>query len=412
MLPQDAWIWHLIEARAVREFESSGYLEIRTPVLEETSVFVRGIGETTDIVTKEMFTFTDRKERSLTMRPEGTAPIVRAYIEHSLLAQSSINRMYYIGPMFRAERPQKGRLRQFFQIGAEAIGSNSPFADIEIIAQASNMLSSMGLKDFKVKLNTLGCREDKAKFAESLKGYLNDKRSGLCEDCVTRMDKNVLRVLDCKNPQCKEIVKDAPNVVDSLCEKCGDHFKRVKDGLNLLGIGFEEAKNLVRGLDYYTGTVFEVTHSALGGQDALAAGGRYDNLVKDMGGAGVGAVGYALGMERLIIALKAEGIKQEDQAVVFIATMGNDAKLEGMRIAKEIRSQIKADNLVVVTDIAETSLKSQLRSADKASAKIVIMLGDEELNQNKATIKDMGGKEPQAMVEIESIVKEVERRLC
>ncbi len=412
MLPQDAWIWHYIEARARQEFAASGYSEIRTPILEDTAVFVRGIGDTTDIVTKEMFTFTDRKERSLTMRPEGTAPIVRAYIEHALLAIAPISRLYYVGPMFRAERPQKGRFRQFFQIGAEVIGSGSPFADIETIAQISSMMTLFGLKEFKIKLNTLGCRDDKAKFAVSLKNYLEDKRPRLCEDCVSRMDKNVLRVLDCKNPECREIVKDAPNVVDSLCQGCAEHFKKVKDGLNLLGIGFEEAKNLVRGLDYYTATVFELTHSALGGQDALAAGGRYDNLVKDMGGSALGAVGYAIGIERLIIALKAEGIKQTPETVVYIATMGDDAKLEGMRIAREIRVHIGLGNIVVLTDVGETSLKSQLRSADRSKAKIVIMLGDDELKQNKATIKDMGGKEPQVMVEIGSIVKEVVRRLC
>jgi len=412
MLPQDARVWRDVDARARRELEASGYSEIRTPILEETPVFVRSIGETTDIVTKEMFTFTDRKGRSLTMRPEGTAPIVRAYIEHSLSSRASISRLYYIGPMFRAERPQKGRLRQFFQIGAEVIGSGSPFADIEVIAQISNMMGSFGLKEFQVKLNSLGCKDDKAGFAEGLKGYLKDKRSRLCEDCVSRMDKNVLRVLDCKNPGCKEIVKDAPNVVDRLCDECEERFKKVKDGLHLLGIGFEHAKNLVRGLDYYTGTVFEVTHPALGGQDALAAGGRYDNLVRDMGGADVGAVGYALGVERLIIAMKAEGLKPADEKVVYIATIGDRAKLEGMRIAKDIRNQIGPGDITVLTDIGEASLKSQLRNADKSKAKIVIILGDDELGQGKAIIKDMGGKEPQAMVEIGSIAKEVSGRLC
>ncbi len=412
LLPQDAWIWHELEVKARREFESSGYSEIRTPILEETSLFVRGIGETTDIVTKEMFTFPDRKERSLTMRPEGTAPIVRAYIEHSLLARAPISRLYYIGPMFRAERPQKGRLRQFFQIGAEAIGSNSPFADIEVITQVDSLMKSFALKDYKIKLNTLGCKADKAKFAKALKDYLADKSSRLCDDCRARMEKNVLRVLDCKNESCKDVVRESPNVLESLCGECVVHFEKVKSGIGSLGIRFEEARSLVRGLDYYTGTVFEVTHPALGGQDAIGAGGRYDNLVKDMGGADVGAVGYALGIERVIIALKCEGARPVDGDTVYIATIGDAAKLEGIKIARNIRNGIKSDNLAVLTDIGDTSLKSQLRSADKSKAKIVIMLGEDELKQGKVTVKDMRGKKPQIMVSLGGIVAEVRKSLC
>jgi histidyl-tRNA synthetase len=413
MLPQDAWIWHDIEGAARREFESSGYSEIRTPILEDTSVFVRGIGETTDIVTKEMFTFSDRKERSLTMRPEGTAPIVRAYIEHALLSEAAISRLYYIGPMFRAERPQKGRLRQFFQIGAEIIGSNSPFADIEAIAQIDNLMKRFALKNFNIKLNTLGCKADKVTFAQNLKDYLGDKDQRLCDDCRSRVGKNVLRVLDCKNSGCREIVRGAPDVLESLCAECRGHFEKVKNNLTALGIKFEETKNLVRGLDYYTGTVFEVTHPSLGGQDAIGAGGRYDNLVKDMGASGdVGAVGYALGIERMIIALKAEGRIPEPGNTVYIATMGDAAKLEGMKIAQNIRAGIGIENIMVLTDIGEASLKSQLRSADKNKAKIVIMIGEDELKQGKVTMKDMSGKKPQAMVGMGSIVEEVRKALC
>ena len=412
LLPQDAWIWRSIEMKARQMLESSGYAEIRTPILEETAVFVRGIGETTDIVSKEMFTFLDRKERSLTMRPEGTAPIVRAYIEHALLAASPINRLYYVGPMFRAERPQKGRLRQFHQIGVEVIGSSSPFADIEAVVQIDGMLKNFGLKDFNIKLNSLGCKEDKDAFAQSLKDYLKDKTARLCDDCKTRMDKNVLRVLDCKNEACAQIVRGAPNVLDSLCGECKTHFEKVKTNLRSLGIAFEEAKNLVRGLDYYTGTVFEVTHPALGGQDALGAGGRYDNLVRQMGGADVGAVGYALGMERLIIALKAQGVEPGLENIVYIATLGDAAKLEGMKIAQNIKDLVKLDGMVVLTDIGETSLKSQLRSADKNKAKIVIILGEDELKQGKVTIKDMSGAQPQANVDLGAITEEVRKRLC
>lgn len=412
LLPQDAWIWHRIEGDARSEFESAGYSEIRTPILEETAVFVRSVGETSDIVTKEMFTFLDRKERSLTMRPEGTAPIVRAYIEHGLLNISQVTRLYYVGPMFRAERPQKGRLRQFHQVGAEVIGSGSAYADIEAIKQANDLMKRFGLRDFTIKLNTLGCRNDKDKFGSTVREYLEGRRPDLCEDCNQRLDKNVLRVLDCKKESCRKITEGAPDVRDSLCSGCRAHFDMVKKALTECAVRFEEAKNLVRGLDYYTGTVFEITHGSLGGQDALGAGGRYDNLVKDMGGPDVPAVGYALGVERLIIALKAEGIAHDEDKTVFIASIGDEAKLLGIRLSYEIRQRLKSRPIRVVTDIAETSLKSQLRSADKHRANIVIMIGEDELKQGKATIKDMSGVSAQTTVCFDAIAAEMEKRLC
>jgi len=272
ILPQDVWMWQFIEMRAREGLESSGYAEIRTPILEDTAVFVRGIGDTTDIVTKEMFTFSDRKGRSLTMRPEGTAPIARSYIEHSIGSASAVARLYYMGPMFRAERPQKGRLRQFYQIGVEVIGSSSPMADVEVITRLDAMLRSFGLDDFTIKINSLGCRDDKSRFAGNLKDYLSGKESSLCDDCKARIGKNVLRVLDCKNESCVEVVRASPNTADSLCGGCRGHFEEVKSALKSLGVDFTVAGNLVRGLDYYTATVFEVTHPALGGQDAIGAG--------------------------------------------------------------------------------------------------------------------------------------------
>lgn len=412
ILPQDAWIWHELESMARKELEGSGYAEIRTPMLEETSVFVRGIGETTDIVTKEMYTFSDRKERSLTLRPEGTAPIVRAYIEHSLGSVAPVLRLYYIGPMFRAERPQKGRSRQFHQIGVEVIGSSSHFADAEVIAQLDGMLKIFGLKDFTIKLNSLGCKQDKEKFADGLKVFLKERSSRLCDDCKERADKNVLRVLDCKNDSCRQVVREAPNVLDSLCGGCREHFEKVKTSLKALDVRFEEAKNLVRGLDYYTGTVFEITHSSLGAQDAIGAGGRYDNLVKDMGGSDTGAVGYALGMERIIIALKSQNVLPRPAKTVYIATLGDEAKIEGMKMAQKIRKETGSSGITVLTDIGESSLKSQLRSADKNSSALVIILGEDELKQGKVLVKDMVNKEPQLSVAIGSVAEEVRKRLC
>jgi histidyl-tRNA synthetase len=356
-----------------------------------------------------MFTFSDRKERSLTMRPEGTAPIVRAYIEHSLGTASPLTKLYYIGPMFRAERPQKGRLRQFHQIGVEVIGTSSPYADIEVLVQLNGMLMAFGLDGFAIRLNSLGCKEDKARFAEGLKKYLSDKKARLCEDCKNRMEKNVLRVLDCKNETCAQVVRGAPNILDNLCAPCREHFNKVKDGLKKVGVRFEEAKNLVRGLDYYTATVFEVTHPDLGSQDAIGAGGRYDNLVKDMGGPAAGAVGYALGIERLLIALKAKA--PEAGKIVYIATLGDEAKIKGQQLAGKIKDEA-IPGVVVLQDISEASLKSQMRSADKNGARIVVILGEEELKQSKAVIKDMQEKDSQDSVALDSVIERLKKKLC
>ncbi|MBL7156666.1 MAG: histidine--tRNA ligase [Candidatus Omnitrophica bacterium] len=407
ILPGDIGAWQKLENTARKILESYGYREIRTPILEDTSLFERSIGESTDIVTKEMYTFKDRKGRSLTLRPEGTAPIVRSYIEHALDKISPELRLYYMGPMFRSERPQKGRSRQFYQIGVEVIGTRSPFADAEIIAQLDKMLKSFGLEDFTIKLNSLGCMADKAEFAGKLKKYLEDRKKRLCGDCKKRIKKNVLRVLDCKNECCVQVAREAPNLIDSLCASCKEHFEKLKGILSTTKTKFVETKNLVRGLDYYTGTVFEITHSALGGQDAIGAGGRYDNLVKDFGGPSLGAVGYALGIERIIIALKAKGQAKsaETTKILYVATMGDKAKIEGMKIAEEIRREC---GLRVLTDLKEASLKSQMRTADKNNAKIVIIIGEDELKEGKAVIRDMARKE-QKSVNINSVVEEVKK---
>jgi len=414
ILPKDVYIWQELERRARVELESNGYKEIRTPMLEDTAVFVRSIGETTDIVTKEMFTFEDRKGRSMTLRPEGTAPIVRSYIEHSLDQTSAVSRLYYMGPMFRSERPQKGRSRQFHQIGLEIIGSRSAQIDFETVWRLAKLLELFGLEDFTVKLNSLGCKLDKPKFAEKLKGYLEGEKSRLCDDCKVRIEKNVLRALDCKNESCIAVMRNAPNIVGSLCPDCVKDFSSVKAMLQSEGVKYEETKNLVRGLDYYTGTVFEVTHPNLGGQDALAAGGRYDNLVKDMGGPDVGAAGFAIGLERVIIAL---GDKKESftrPAVVYIATLGHDAKMDGFRLAESLKAELNKDKFKVTTliDLEESSLKSQLRSADKNGAKVVLILGEDELKQGKVAIKDMEGSKEQFSINKEAVVEEIRKRIC
>jgi histidyl-tRNA synthetase len=405
ILSADVKVWQWIESTARKFLESYGYEEIRTPILEETPVFTRSIGETTDIVTKEMYTFTDRKERSLTLRPEGTAPIVRAYIEHALDKASSEVKLYYLGPMFRSERPQKGRSRQFHQIGAEVFGSRSPYADAELITQLSSMLKVLGLNDFTIKLNSLGCRADKEKFADKLKKYLEKEKARLCDDCRERVKKNVLRVLDCKNESCVQLVKKAPDILESLCVPCKDHFDRLKDTLKAVKVSFTETKNLVRGLDYYTGTVFEITHPALGGQDAMAAGGRYDNLVKDMGGSDTGAVGYAIGMERIIIAIKKE-LPAKGPNVLYIATLGDAAKFHGIWMAENIRREFP--DLIALTDTKEASLKAQMRNADRWGSRIVLILGEDELKNGKVLLRDMATKE-QRPVDKDSIVEELRK---
>jgi len=404
ILPEDIGNWQWIEKTAREILESYGYAEIRTPILEDASIFTRSIGEETDIVTKEMYAFKDKKERKLALRPEGTAPIVRAYVEHSLDNMPFGNKLYYIGPMFRSERPQKGRQRQFHQIGVEAFGSNSPHADAEVIMQLDNMLKSLGLRNYTIDLNSLGCRKDKIKFADELKSYLKDKQNRLCDDCKVRVKKNILRVLDCKKDVCIQVLKNAPNVLSSLCDSCKNSYEKLKACLSSLGIDFKEKKNLVRGLDYYTGTVFEITHASLGSQDAIGAGGRYDDLVKDFGGIDTGAVGYALGMERIIIALGKKEISVKK--VLYLATLGDKAKVEGFRIAGKIRSAIP--HLTVMTDIKEASLKSQLRFADKSGAKFVLILGDNEISKGIVILRDMSSQK-QIEVSIEGVIEELRK---
>lgn len=408
ILPQDIRLWQELEKTARANLESYGYAEIRTPVLENTSIFIRGIGESTDIVKKEMYTFKDKKERSLTLRPEGTAPIIRAYVEHGLYNAIPEARLYYIGPMFRSERPQKGRSRQFHQIGAEIVGTDSPFADGEVIVQMDRMLKDLGLRDFKIKLNSLGCRKDKVVFGNRIRKYLEGEKSRLCDDCKERIGRNAPRVLDCKKESCIQVVRGAPDVLESLCGRCKEKLDKVKTVLEAMDVEFSEAKNLVRGLDYYTGTVFEITHPALGAQDAIGAGGRYDNLVEDMGGPASGSVGYALGVERILIALgNTKTLALNHGKMVYVASLGDDAKIEGMMLAEEIRKKM---NLRVLADIKEASLKSQLRSADRNGACLVVILGENELKDGKVTIRDMD-KKNQVSVSRAGVLEEIKKRV-
>ncbi|MDD5135728.1 MAG: histidine--tRNA ligase [Candidatus Omnitrophica bacterium] len=380
-------------------FQRFGYREVRTPIIEERSLFVKSIGEETDIVTKEMFSFKDRGEREIVLRPEGTAPIVRAYLEANLHKTDAFQKFYYIGPMFRAERPQAGRMRQFHQIGAEAIGSGLPEIDAEIIRLLAALLDAMKIRGYKIRINNLGCKDDKAGLSKTLRTILDKEKNALCDDCKKRLDKNPLRVLDCKNESCRTMVRSVFKSVKFLCENCEGHFKKVLACLDDLNIKYELDPFIVRGLDYYTQTVFEVTHPELGSQDALGAGGRYDNLISDMGGPELGAAGFALGVERiLIVAAKQEAAAYpDDKKVIYIATMGEAAKKKGFGLLDSLRGGKWEKKMSFDMDYENKSLKAQMREADKLGAKLVLIIGDDEIAKGEVMLRDMMTKEQQSV---------------
>jgi len=401
--------WQRIEAVSREVFRLFGYSEIRTPAIEETALFTKSVGEDTDIVKKEMFSFTDRGERNISLRPEGTAPIIRAYLENNLDKTEPFQKLYYIGPMFRAERPQAGRMRQFHQIGVEAIGSNLPVLDAEVIGVMIKLLDACGIKNYKLKLNNLGCRDDKKKLSKVLKDIFSDKTNQklLCEDCKRRAKTNPMRVLDCKVESCKALVREQFNKVDFLCYDCKLNFAEVEKYLKILKIAYAIDPFIVRGLDYYTRAVFEVTCGELGAQNAIAAGGRYDNLISDMGGPETGACGFALGVERMMMVSdiqKDSPMRQLSPVDVFVATLGAAASERGFMLLNELRSAgISAD-----IDYRNASLKSQMRAADSIGAKFVIIIGDDELAKGEATLRNMATKE-QANIKFEDICSELTR---
>ncbi len=408
ILPGISGIWQELEKNAISVLRQFGYSEIRTPVMEEKGLFVKSVGGETDIVTKEMFSFQDRGERDVVLRPEGTAPIVRAYLEANLHKTDPFQKFYYIEPMFRSERPQAGRLRQFHQIGAEAIGSLNPVVDAEIILLLAAILDKNGIKDYTIRLNNLGCHNDKIRLSEALKEQLSDKEVLLCDDCKKRLQKNPLRVLDCKKDSCRNIAKGALKSIDFLCENCKNHFAGVKEYLK--GTSAEKKcindPYIVRGLDYYTSTVFEVSHPALGAQDAIGAGGRYDNLVKEMGGSALGAVGFALGIERMLMACSKDMAVFKGSATVYVATIGEKAAKEGFKITTGLRSADIECNM----NYEGSSLKSQMRDADKLGSVLTIIIGDDELAKGEIVLRDMRTKE-QISVKFTDILKTVNEKL-
>ncbi|HKQ32726.1 MAG TPA: histidine--tRNA ligase, partial [Thermodesulfobacteriota bacterium] len=359
VLPEDVRRWQDAEEKAKCIFGLYGYSEIRMPVLEFTDIFARSLGTTTDIVEKEMYTFTDRDGSSLTLRPEGTAGVVRAYIENSMWAKSPVTKLYYTGMMFRHERPQKGRFRGFYQIGAELLGPEEPASDAEMIAMVWKLLESIGIaKYLKLELSSLGDGKCRPQYKEKLVAYFTPQQEKLCEDCRRRLETNPLRILDCKVKGCREVAEGAPKMLDNLCPECEAHFAEVKDGLNAVGIPYVINPKIVRGLDYYTRTVFEITTEELGSQNAVAAGGRYDGLVEELGGHPTPAVGFAMGMERLILLHRMAFPEGFDRKVtVFIAHMGDEARKKAFSLAAELREK----GIPTETEYGLKSLKSQLK---------------------------------------------------
>jgi len=385
ILPQESGKWQYIECIAREIFTNFGFREIRVPIIEKTDLFRRSIGESTDIVEKEMYTFLDRGDEYLTLRPEATASIVRAYIEHALYATDPVTKLFTIGPMFRRERPQKGRFRQFHQINAELIGVDDPRSDAEVILMLMQFLKRVEISDLHLQINSLGCTKCRPQFRQALTDYLRGKEEGLCKDCQRRLHMNPLRVFDCKTTNCIELIDRAPKILDFLCPECGDHLVKVEQSLETFDIRFEINPKMVRGLDYYAKTAFEVVTKHLGAQNAVAGGGRYDGLVKDLGGPDVPGIGFAIGCERLISISPLNDSELQMPLQLFIASLGEDVQ----KLAFTICNRLRIHGIQTEIDYSGKSLKSQMKRADKLSSHYTLILGDREVLEGKAELRNM-----------------------
>jgi histidyl-tRNA synthetase len=405
ILPGETELWQSIEKTAATVLGAFGFREIRLPILEKTELFARSIGEATDIVEKEMYTFTDRSGDLLTMRPEATAAVVRAYLQHKIYAQDPVQKYYTIGPMFRRERPQKGRYRQFYQINAEIFGVASPYADVQLIAMLVELLERLGVADAHPHVNSLGCPACRPAYREALLDFLSSREDRLCPDCLRRRETNPLRILDCKVPRCREISLEAPELAAFLCPECRTHFDTLQQALGELAIPYIIDKRLVRGLDYYSRTTFEIQTTALGAQSAVAGGGRYDGLVKTLGGPDIPATGFAIGFDRLAEIVAAG--RQIATAVpdVFIAALGAEARARAFPWLTALnRSGIAADML-----FEDKSLKSLMKRAGKLGARNVLIIGADELAANTGQLRNMATRE-QTPLALDRIVEELQRR--
>ncbi len=408
ILPEEARHWSRLEDQVRAVARVFNYREIRVPMMEHAELFSRGIGEATDVVNKEMYTFPDKKGRLLTLRPEATASVVRAYIEHGLYTKEPFQKLFYIGPMFRYEKPQKGRSRQFHQYGVEAIGALDPALDVEVISVAWSLMDRLGLERLSLRLNSIGCTQDRERYREVLRAHFGPRLPQMCSDCRRRYEENPLRILDCKNETCQPHIEQAPGSADHLCPDCAAHFASVRRYLDRLGLSYEIDPRLVRGLDYYTRTVFELVSSDLGAQDALLGGGRYDDLVEQLGGPPTPAVGFAGGMDRLILVLSELG-RFDDAAPgidLFLATVGQDEAL-----ALELAAGLRARGLSVDLDYRGRGLRKQLAEANQLAARYLLVLGDEEAETRKGRLKQMQtGEEAQVALEADALLPLLQRR--
>lgn len=387
ILPDTVGDWNYVEGEIRELCRRFGYSEIRTPIFEHTELFQRGIGEGTDVVDKEMYTFTDRGERSITLRPENTASAVRAYLQNKLYAQSNLVKLFYIGSMFRYDRPQAGRMREFHQFGVEALGEANPAVDAEVILLAMNLLEGLGLKDLELSINSVGCPKCRSKYRTMLQDFFRDKLEVLCEDCRSRFERSPLRILDCKKDSDKPYMADAPKITDCLCEECAEHFAKLKELLTSAGISFTHDPRLVRGLDYYTKTAFEIKYPPLGAQSAVAGGGRYDGLIEEMGGNPTPAVGFATGLERLLLALESQNLLPEKNRSVdaYVVALGEAAQAEGFKLLNSLRQQ----GLSAAMDFAGRSMKAQMKQANKLGAKYSVILGEDEIVEGVVMLRSM-----------------------
>ena len=387
VLPSDSYKWQFVERKFLDTAQKYGFGEIRVPTFEDKRLFIRSVGDTTDVVQKEMYTFTDQGGRELALRPEGTAGVNRAVIENGLINGALPVKLSYAISCFRAEKPQAGRMREFHQLGMELFGASSPSADAEVIAFVDEFFRLLGIRNISLEINSIGCKECRKNYHAALKSYFEAQKDRLCDTCLERLDKNPLRILDCKNPDCKEVAKDAPVVLDYLCDDCKAHFEGLKKRLDALGVPYTVNPRIVRGLDYYVRTVFEFVSSDLGAQSTVCGGGRYDGLIKSLGGPDQPGIGYAMGVERLLMVMKAQGIEIPAPAPcdLYIGSIGEEASVEALRLCGILRGE----GFSAECDIVGRSVKAQMKYADKIGARFSMVLGDNELAEKKATVKNM-----------------------
>lgn len=387
VLPGEIYKTQYIESTALDVAERFGFKEIRTPVFEHTELFQRGVGDTTDVVQKEMYTFDDKGGRSITLRPEGTAGAARSFLENGLCNETLPQKVCYLTSCYRYEKPQAGRLREFHQFGVECFGAQSPLADAEIISLANTFFKELGVKDLTLEINSIGCPTCRAEYHKALKTYFEGRKDELCDTCKDRMERNPMRILDCKSPVCSEIAKDAPVVLDYLCDECREHFEKVKSYLNAQNIAFKVNPRIVRGLDYYTKTVFEFISESIGAQGTVCGGGRYDGLIEELGGQKTPSLGFGLGIERLMLLMEAQGCEfpKESMPDLFIAALGEKAQLKAVEIANDMREE----GFTCLYDVNGRSLRAQMKYANKLGAKYTIVLGDDEVESGIAKLKNM-----------------------